>query len=366
MILLYLLFSVLLSGVGFLLYHFWLKKQGSIWQRKYFIYTIIAISLIMPIFLLETVPLFETNVPHTNVEFHNEPIVDAKLLACYARVSTQEGFCHCERLQQINLVKYKSNAFYDTWLQLQMPFLWGWLAIAGVLFLFLVGKIFRLIQFVQRYPKEHRLINEKSYYLLSTVDHPVAASFCLWNGYILWHPKLNLLSPIEQAAILQHEVAHINHRDTFELIGLGLLKMVWFMNPVFYWIKQELELLNEYLADAYAVKQTGNVKLYATLLIKLKEQQKLMLAYGFNQSPLRSRILTLFKKQPPKRHLFLPFLFTICISMALTGFSAAPYLNQKCGNFEEYCYLKNEYQASGKSLFCRNCLYEDLNYSNNK
>jgi hypothetical protein len=47
--------------------------------------------------------------------------------------------------------------------------------------------------------------------------------------------------------------------------------------------------------------------------------------------------------------------------MITTGWTTAPIVNQQYTDFEEYCHLQKEYNDSGRKIFCKNCLFEDLN-----
>jgi len=105
----------------------------------------------------------------------------------------------------------------------------------------------------------------------------------------------------------------------------------------------------------------GNPKGYANLLIKLKEQQSVGLMQQVGTHPFKARILALF--HPPKtasKHLLLGFVMLITVFMSAISVGSAPIVNQQSVEFEEYCCLQNEYEHTGKEVFCKSCLLEDL------
>lgn len=353
-------FSYILSVVGYGIYWFWVRRRVAAQHKKWAIYTVLSLSLLLPLGLVQSNPLFFTEQPHTEIEFHDEPVLTKELLACYARTSSQEGFCHCEKVQQLNLVQFKENTFYDTLLSYQSTIHLLTAIIAGSILLILSFKLLQLVRLVAHSKKEKRIIDGKTYTILHTNQSILAASFRLRNRYIIWHPSLNNLTTKEQDAILQHEIAHINNKDTWEQIGLCLIQIAWLFNPVFYFIRKELNLINEFLADTFAVEKTGDVKTYANLILKLKSSQQHGLVHQLAQHPIQERIIQLFEPKPKSS--FLPvWLFIIGSFMVMTSWTTAPLVSQQNTEFEEYCYLRKEYKDSGRNVFCKNCLFEDLN-----
>jgi Zn-dependent protease with chaperone function len=356
----YIILSYMLSAVGYGIYHFGVRKRSSAAQQKWIIYAVLGLSLLLPLGFIHSDPLFYTEKAHTNIKFHDEPVLTKELLACYARSKSQDNFCHCEQQQQLNLVQFQKNSYYDTYLNYQPIFTRIAFGIGAIVIIILSLKLFQLWQFIHQSKKEIRTIDGKNYTFLITHKNLLAASFRLWKSYIIWHPNLNELSKKEQNAIIQHEIAHLNHKDTWEQIGLTFLQIVWFINPIFYYIKKDLNLINEYLADAFAVQKTGDVKTYANLILKLKANQQFGFVHQIAQHPIEARIVQLFEPQP-KKSLFPIWLLLVGLFMVTTVWKTAPLVNNQYTDFEEYCHLQKEYHNSGRQLFCKNCLFEDLN-----
>lgn len=356
----YIVFSYILSAVGFGIYHFWVRRRVAAQHKKWAVYTVLLLSLLLPFGLTQSNPLFFTEAAHTEVEFHDEPILTKELLACYARKSSQEGFCHCEEAQQLNLVQYEKNTFYDTVLVYESTIysVLGFLALC--ILAVLCFKIFQLSKLIATARQEERIVDGKTYIILHSTQPILAASFRLVNRYIIWNEQLNSLTEKEQEAILQHEIAHIKNKDTWEQIGLSFIQIVWLLNPIFYFIKKELNLINEFLADAFAVQKINDVKMYANLILKLKHTQQNNLVHQIAQHPIQERIIQLFEPKPQNSIVPISIL-VIGVFMFMTSWTTAPLVNQQNTQFEEYCHLQQEYQNSGRNIFCKNCLFEDLN-----
>ncbi len=371
MIYLYLLLGYLLSGLGYVVYRFLIKNKITPRQTKVYIYSIVGLSLLLPLLFLQGVPLGNFGEEQAKIiaptAFVNEPVLDKALKSCYDKVNSQEGLCHCEQLQESNLLYFQPNPFYDFLIKNKTAIQKGAIGVTLIIILGLLMKIAYLIYLIRTSEIQKRAVEGKTYRILRREGSFMAASFRLWYRYILWHPSLDLLPKSEQEAILMHEISHIKNGDTFEQIGLMFLQVFWFINPVFYFIKKELDLVNEFMADEFALRKTGNPHSYATLLVKLKEQQQVGLTRSINGGSLKTRILAILN---PQQFIYMRYMPAIVTAVAATmlAFSAstAPLMSEQYSLYEEYCFMHDEHDKTGKKIFCRACLYEDLQHEHEK
>jgi len=364
MIYLYLLLGYSLSAIGFLIYKFLIKNKIAPRQRKVYIYSVVALSLALPFLFMQSSKVLPSAQHATIVqpeEFVNEPVLDKALSSCYDKVESQEGLCHCEQLQQSNLLYYQPNQFYDFIITNKATIRAISIGIAGLIALALLLKIAYLLKLIRKGSVEEQIIEGKVYRVLRLEGNYMAASFRLWHRYILWHPSLDNLTKDEQQGILMHEVAHLRNGDTFEQIGLYVLQIFWIINPVFYAIKKELDIINEFIADQFALNKVGNPHSYATLLVKLKEKQQIGLANHLGYTGLKTRLLAILNPQQFIYMRYLPAILGL-VAAAMLAFSAstAPLMSEQYAIYEEYCLMQDEHSKSGKATFCRPCLYEDL------
>ena len=145
-----------------------------------------------------------------------------------------------------------------------------------------------------------------------------------------------------------------------------LLQLVWWMNPVFYFFNKELDQLNEFLADEFAVQKVGNTQFYASLLVKMKRYQNLAMVHHFKSNrphPLKLRVLHLLNQNQVKTSFkqVMTFFFACIISLlSLTAYFAIPSIDEQMDKIVVYEELLMQQQISGKSIFCKNCLLKKL------
>lgn len=69
--------------------------------------------------------------------------------------------------------------------------------------------------------------------------------------------------------IFAHELTHLARRDTWSSWFMGLTQCVYFYLPWFYWLRRQIRLSQEYMADAYAAAQGSWADDYAQFLVSL-------------------------------------------------------------------------------------------------
>lgn len=102
-------------------------------------------------------------------------------------------------------------------------------------------------------------------------DFPYSAQIGFWQPQlVVSRGLLNLLDETHLEAVIAHEQAHLNYRDTFWFFILGWLQTLtsWLPNTNQLW--QELLLLREMRADRYATQQVDALLLAESLLYLAK------------------------------------------------------------------------------------------------
>jgi BlaR1 peptidase M56 len=107
---------------------------------------------------------------------------------------------------------------------------------------------------------------------------------------------------IENQLIIQHEIAHIKQKHSFDVLLLALVGIFFWWNPCLYFYRYALRNTHEYLADEAATASTSR-KNYGKLLIEyaLRLQTKAAfstaISNSFFHSQLQQRIFMLTKPQ---------------------------------------------------------------------
>ena len=173
----------------------------------------------------------------------------------------------------------------------------SWIQI--VLLVYLVGILFLACRSIYSLISLFRLIHsgkqeklEKGVTLV--VHHHEIAPFS-WMKYIVISQK-----DLEENGreILIHEMAHIHHRHSIDLLLADICIFFQWFNPGAWLLKQELQNIHEYEADETVINEGVNAKEYQLLLIKKAVGTRLYsMANSFNHSKLKKRITMMLKEK---------------------------------------------------------------------
>lgn len=98
--------------------------------------------------------------------------------------------------------------------------------------------------------------------------------------------------------ILVHEMAHIHHHHSWDLLLTEACAWLQWFNPAIWLLKQELQNIHEYEADEEVLRQEINAKECQMLLIKKAVGARLYsIANSFNHSSLKKRITMMIRKK---------------------------------------------------------------------
>ena len=129
--------------------------------------------------------------------------------------------------------------------------------------------------------------------------------------------------------ILIHEMAHIHHRHSVDLLVADICIFFQWFNPGAWLLKQELQNVHEYEADETVINEGVNAKEYQLLLIKKAVGTRLYsMANSFNHSKLKKRI-TMMLKEKSNPWARLKYLYVLPLAaIAITAF-ARPEISEK-------------------------------------
>ena len=156
----------------------------------------------------------------------------------------------------------------------------------GLLFslLRLVIAIIQINQLVKDNPRE----NKQGYVLVKVMKNIAPCSF--WKWVFLSEQLEN------KSEILSHELVHIRERHTLDVILLELYMIVFWFNPVIYFIKKSLNQVHEYIADQNTA--SSDKRTYAQLILEnASNGSTFYLVNSFAFLPIKKRILMLSKEK---------------------------------------------------------------------
>lgn len=118
------------------------------------------------------------------------------------------------------------------------------------------------------------------------ISHPAAIAITM--GLI--RPKIvistglmNLLNEDELTAVMYHEIYHKESRDPLKIFLISLCSSTFWYIPILKWFNQKYRIINELLADGFAIeKQATSVNLGSALLkmLKVSKQEKMPFSYA--------------------------------------------------------------------------------------
>ena len=173
-------------------------------------------------------------------------------------------------------------------------FIWTWLICTG----YIVGVVLiaskQLVSWTRLYLliRRGRRIENGPFHLILTEGNQSPFS---WMHYIVLSEKDYRENPTE---ILTHEMAHIRHHHSWDLLlaDMGIL-LQWF-NPAAWLLKQEMQSVHEYEADDAVLAAGVDAKSYQLLLIKKAVgTSRYTMANSFNHSSLKKRITMMLKEK---------------------------------------------------------------------
>lgn len=212
------------SGVLFSYYQLFLKDKTFHHYNRFYLLGAMLVSLFLPLL----------QVNYFTIEVNN----DIYLLI--------------DKLEQTN---FRSDPDARNYL---VVFLLG----SGLISVCLVARfffgVFKILSFKNRFPKEE---SEGINFYHTDLNN---APFSYFRN-VFWKNSIPLHSDLGKQ-ILKHEMVHIEQKHTYDKIFIEIIKSAFWFNPFFYFIKNEIHLIHEYLADKNAIRQS-DTKAFAHMLL---------------------------------------------------------------------------------------------------
>lgn len=191
-----------------------------------------------------------------------------------------------------------------------------WMQVLTIIYL--SGMVVMLLIFLKNITAIIRVLlsnthqNERIFYSQSQFSN---SSFF---NYIFINPEN--LNPHEQALIIAHESFHSKQLHTLDLLFLGILKAIFWFNPIIYFYQKSLKQIHEYEVDSL-MSATHDSRDYAHLLLKLSIGTNSLIINQFSTKPLSDRIQFLFTKPTKNMKKLLYFLSIPIIGVGVMAFA---------------------------------------------
>lgn len=173
------------------------------------------------------------------------------------------------------------------WNSFSQPLSFVYFAAAGLLSLQLIAKLTSLIYLALK-SKKHKY-KGITYVELTNSD----TAFSFFN-LLFMQPSTS-----EKEMIVKHEMVHIRQRHSLDILLFELIQILNWFNPVTWFLKKEIKLVHEYIADDLTTRSEVQKHDYALFLIQnsLKNHKNQLTNQIFNPSILKRRIMMLDKEK---------------------------------------------------------------------
>lgn len=97
--------------------------------------------------------------------------------------------------------------------------------------------------------------------------------------------------------LFTHELTHATQKHTFDVLLIEVLKIVFWFNPLFYFLKRSIQLNHEFIADEKVINSYKNISEYQYLLLnKAAWNNDYYLASNLNYSLTKKRLVMMTTK----------------------------------------------------------------------
>ena len=122
--------------------------------------------------------------------------------------------------------------------------------------------------------------------------------FSFFNA-IFWNNAIDLHSKPGQQ-IFNHEIAHVKEKHSYDKIFMNVVLIFFWINPFFWLIRKELNMIHEFIADKIALEDSDINSFAEMILQTVYPGQNFSITNNFFYSPLKRRLIMLTKNKNPK------------------------------------------------------------------
>ena len=167
---------------------------------------------------------------------------------------------------------------------------WQWILIGGSL-VFLMIVLIRGLQLALIASKSPRRW-QNNILVIKLVNSHQAYSF--FNSIFLG----SNISEADQEVILEHEMVHVRHGHSLDIMWFQLLKIAMWFNPAVYWYRNRIVELHEYTADNKVIASNQKQFYYENLLKQAFGVHSLALTNAFFSKSLLKKRLQMMQQSP--------------------------------------------------------------------
>lgn len=192
------------------------------------------------------------------------------------------------------------------------------------LFIYAIGVGIMLFRFLKRLFKLQQLKKNTTY---TTVDNyklyhlpNCKDAFSFWNSVYLG----NDINQNEKEQILTHELVHLQHKHSVDLLWFESLKIIFWFNPLVYLYQSRITALHEFIADFKSISILGKKQYYRQLLNIVFDNEDIEFINQFFSKSLIKKRIQMLQKSKSKNRAKMKYLLVIpslCVMLVMASFS---------------------------------------------
>ncbi|MDE3253638.1 MAG: N-acetylmuramoyl-L-alanine amidase, partial [Bacteroidota bacterium] len=200
-------------------------------------------------------------------------------------------------------------------------FMVNWTMLASILYitvsLLLLAGMIRAFVRIYQLLKVHSCKSMGDIYLILTQAKGTPFSFF---RYIFWNEEIDIRSEAGKQ-IMAHELTHVRQKHSFDKIFMQVVLIIGWLNPFFWLMKKEMEMIHEFIADHKAVENGDAATLAQMILSAAYPRQQFAMTHPFFFSPIKRRLRMLSNQHRPqfsylRRLVVLPLLAVVVVLFA--------------------------------------------------
>ncbi len=271
----YLLKVSVCSGLLYGYYFFILRNKRFHQYNRFYLLSAVVLSFIIPLI---------------KIKFWNETVHEMPAIELLKVAATRDAFAE------------KSFEAWDFNTLTSVIFL----IVSAAFFIWLLTGVVRIVILIKSNPG-------KTWNNINFIFTEVRGTPFSFFKYIFWNKNIDLQTR-EGEHILQHELAHVHEKHSADKLFLHIALIIAWLNPFFWLIRNELNMIHEFIADEKAIND-GDTGSFSAMLLKTVYPQHSFttLANSFFHSPIKRRLIMFTTSKKPsysylRRLMILPLL----------------------------------------------------------
>ena len=250
------------------IYYFFLRNDKTFRFNRFYLLLILPLSLTIPLITVQTSYIYIPIIPQNSADI---PLEDTLLYHPMAPNDGQEQSITTEIVwNQILTYTY------------------------SLICLMFIGRFIINLYRLHQFKRQGQIIKLEGYQVC--LKENLKSSFTFLST--IYTNKARYLAGLLPPAILEHEMAHVSQKHSYDIIVIELLSSILWFNPLVYMVKRSIKLNHEFLADEAACKNSSSLADYQKTLIncsKINSHNEPMLSSRLTFGETKKRLNMMVK-----------------------------------------------------------------------